>query len=192
MSLEEKQKQARNRMRGFLIAFVLCIAVGMVLNLSVQQENQQSQNTANAKKTKANIDEKKALLNSYFGNFSQAEIRKKSGKATLEVWQPWVQHVKQNFGSQFQKTLLSGTQKITIVFDEIWIAVNNENLTENEKRKYEGNLDILKLYWKGEQVQAYSLEKLYKGNPVSGAKLDSPSHKVTNIYERSYILEKIK
>lgn len=192
MSLEEKQRQARNRMRGFLIAFIFCVSVGVILSLSVQQENQQLKDIVDTKNIGTNIDEKKALLNSYFGNFSQAEIIRESGKATLKVWQPWVQHVKQNVGSQFQKTLLSDIQKLTVVFDEIWIAVNNENLTESEKRKYDGKLDILRLYWKEGQVQAASLEKYYEGNPVSGAKLDPPSHRLTNIYDRSYILEKIK
>ena len=145
-----------------------------------------------AKKNNIDIDERKALQDSYFGNFSNAKIQKKSGKIKLEVWNPWVQNVQKNFPPQFQGALLSGPQELTVEYDEIWIAENDENLTESEKRKYKGQLDILKLYWKEGKVQASIVEKFYLGNPLIEEKLSPPVHKITDIQDRSFILKKLQ
>lgn len=138
------------------------------------------------------INERKALQDSYFGNFSNTKIQKKSGKIKLEVWNPWVQNVQKNFSPQFQGALLSGPQKLTVEYDEIWIAENNENLIESEKKKYKVQLDILKLYWKEGKIQASTVEKFYLGNPLTKEKLSPPAHKITDIQDRSFILKKLQ
>ncbi len=134
-------------------------------------------------------DEKKALRDSCFGNFKEAIIQKKSGNIKLVVWQPWIQYVKQHFPPKFRSTLLSGSEKLSVSFDEIWISENNENLTETEKKKYKGQFDIIKLYWKEGKIQASTIEKFYIGNPLTGAKLSIPTHKITDIFDRKYILK---
>ncbi len=144
-----------------------------------------------ANENEASIDEKKALRYSYFGNFRNAKIQKKSGTIKLEVWQPWIQHVKQNFPQQFQSTLLSGPQELAVSFDEIWIAEHDENLKESEKKQYKGQLDILKLYWEKGKVQASTVEKFYYGDPTTGTNLSIPGHKITNLLDRVHILKKL-
>ena len=145
-----------------------------------------------AKKNNIDIDERKALQDSYFGNFSNAKIQKESGNIKLKVWKPWVQHVRKNFPPQFQGTLLSGPQELTVEYDEIWIAENDENLTELEKRKYKGQLDILKLYWKEGKVQASAVEKFFHANPLTGANFSTHAHKITDINDREHILKKLR
>ena len=87
---------------------------------------------------------------------------------------------------------MTGPQKLTVEFDEIWIAENDAFLTESEKRQYKDQLDILKLYWKEGKVQACTVEKLYNVNPVTGANLSTPAYKITDINDRVYCLKKLR
>ena len=168
------------------------LLVLFLLGIIAQAFEEQPHSQSSSAPPSSVINERKALQNSYFGNFSNTKIQKKSGKIKLEVWNPWVQNVQKNFPPQFQGALLSGPQKLTVEYDEIWIAENNENLTESEKRKYKGQLDILKLYWKEGKVQASTVEKFYLGNPLTEEKLSPPAHKITDIQDRSFILKKLR
>lgn len=181
----------------FLIMFILGIIVQAIEEKPDTTDSTpkgapvQSSSSSN-KALNVNIDEKKALQDSYFGNFKNAKIIKKSGSIKLEVWQPWIQHVRQSFPSQVQNSLLIGPEKLTVTFDEIWKTENDENLTGSEKRQYKGQLDILTLYWKGDKVQASTVEKYYTGNPLTGSNLSTPAHKITDISDRQYILKNIQ
>jgi hypothetical protein len=137
-------------------------------------------------------NEKILLKDSYFGNFTKAKIKKMPGNIKLEVWQPWIQHVKKNVPPQLQSALLNGPETLSVEYDEIWIAENNEGLTESEKKKYKNQLDILKMYWKNEKVQACTIEKFYLGNPLTEAPLSPPAHKITDIYDRSRIIQQLQ
>uniref|UniRef100_A0A7C4TLN5 Uncharacterized protein n=1 Tax=candidate division WWE3 bacterium TaxID=2053526 RepID=A0A7C4TLN5_UNCKA len=134
------------------------------------------------------INEKKALLNSYFGDFRDGKIEKKSGKIILKLWEPWTQHVKKNFSS----LLLNDAQNLVVEYDEIWIWEYDEFLTEREKQESKGQLDIYKLYWKVNKVQAATVERYYIANPVTGEILQHPSHKIVHIYDRTHILQNIR
>ena len=91
-----------------------------------------------------------------------------------------------------QDAFLVGPQRLIVEYDEIWIAEVDEFLTESEKRKWKGQLDILKLYWKEGKVQASTVEKFYFGNPLTHKKLSHPAHKITDIHDRSFILKKLQ
>jgi len=136
------------------------------------------------------VDEKSALQDSYYGDFEKATVQKKRGRINLEVWKPYIQYVKK-MPPHMQKVYLNCSQKLIVDFDEIWIAENDEYLTKSEKTKYKGQLDIMKLYWKGGKVQAYTLEIFYKANPLTETNLSHPSHKLTNIINRKDILKKL-
>ncbi len=85
---------------------------------------------------------------SYFGNFTNAKIQKKSGKIKLEVWKPWLQYVRKRIPPQLQSALLDGPQELTVEYDEVWISEYDELFTEAEKEKYKGQFDLTTLYWK--------------------------------------------
>lgn len=114
-------------------------------------------------------EEKAALKNSYFGNFNNCKIQKKSGNIRLKI--------------QAFTYMATGIQKLDITYDEIWISEYDELFTETEKRKWKGQFDLNTLYWKNNKVQAYTIKKFYTG---------PSAHKITDIYSRSLILKNIK
>lgn len=122
----------------------------------------------------AQINEKSKLLDSYFGDFRKAKKIKKTGKVTLRVWEPYIQYVR-TLPSLYQ-TLLEGVQKLNVEYDEIWISKE---------------IDICKLYWNKNRVQAATVAKEYLGNPYTGQKLPKPSYKIIGIYNRYQILQKL-
>ncbi len=120
------------------------------------------------------IDEKNLLQNSYFGNFKNSRVQKKSGEDILQIWEPYVQYTK-TLPSFF---LLEGSRSLHIVYDEIWIQ---------EKEKEE----LSKLYWKNSQIQAATVEKYFLADPMSRRSLPRPSYEIINIYNREFILRKL-
>jgi len=140
---------------------------------------------------KAQMDEKAKLLNSSFGDFRQAKKIKKHGKESLAVWQPHIQYSK-TLPSAMKNVMLKGVMKLSVEYDEIWKWENEEGLSPNERKKFKGQNDIYKLYWKENKVQAGTVEKRYVNNPFTGKKLPKPSHKIWQIYDRNYILNELK
>jgi hypothetical protein len=121
------------------------------------------------------IDEKNLLQNSYFGNFKNPLIQKKSGEDILQIWGPYVQYT-ETLPSFF---LLEGSRNLHVVYDEIWIQ---------EKEKEE----LHKLYWKNNQIQAATVEKYFFADPMSRKSLPRPSYEIINIYNREFILRKLQ
>ena len=121
------------------------------------------------------INEKNLLQNSYFGNFKNSLVQKKSGEDILQIWEPYVQYTK-TLPSFF---LLEGSQSLNIVYDEIWIQ---------EKEKVE----LYKLYWKNNQIQAATVAKYFLADPMSRKSLSRPSYEIINIYNREFILRKLR
>lgn len=138
----------------------------------------------------AQTDEKTKLLKSCFGDYRQAKKVKKQGKESLSVWESHIKYSK-TLSPNLQAVMLEGVEKLNIVYDEIWIWENEEGLSPEEKRQYQGKNDICKLYWKQNQVQACTIQKYYVGDPFTGKKLSKPSHKMWNIYNREFILRKL-
>jgi hypothetical protein len=143
--------------------------------------------------TKAQMDEKSKIqkLDCFFWSFSPEKKIKKYGKASLKVWQPYIKYSK-TLSPAFQSVMLDGVERLEVDYDEIWIQQNDDSFTPIERKKYEGQFDIFKLYWKQDKVQAATVEKLYVADPFTGKKLKKPSHKIVNIYNRSLILKKLK
>jgi hypothetical protein len=135
------------------------------------------------------FDEKSSLRNSYYGNFNGAKIIKKEGKATLSRWEPYVQHMRSLPGPSVEP---EGIAKLTINYDEVWIKENDEGFPLHMKNRLRGQFDVNKLYWKKNKVQASTLEKYFIGNPLTGANLNPPAHKVVTIYGRDEIINKVK
>lgn len=141
-------------------------------------------------KDRIRIDEKAVLKDSYFGNFKQCKIIKKSGNVMLELWAPNHQYRLQSFPKQVYDVLEKDSLlKLNVGYDEIWIAENNDGLTEKEKKKWKGQGQLFKLYWKDNKVQAYSLEGYFVSNPLTGERISPPKHKIITIYDRNYILK---
>lgn len=141
----------------------------------IAQKTQEEINNANIRRESLNIDEKKLLLNSFFGDFSYANKLNKNGKLSLEVWAPYVQYC-ETLSSMFYSAMCAGVTKLSVDYDSVWIIKDPDDD------------DTTKLYWKDNQVQACTIEKIYEGNPYTKKRLSKPMHKITNIYDRDYIL----
>lgn len=126
----------------------------------------------------AQMNEKAQLRDSFFGDFTKAKVEKKLGKTMLQVWEPHIKYSK-TLPPSMSAVMLDGVEKLQVEYDEIW------------KVKTKGTSDKLSLYWRKNKIQASTLEKIYLSDPSTGKKLAAPSHKLVNIYNRAYILNKL-
>jgi hypothetical protein len=141
--------------------------------------------------TNAQMDEKSKLVKSnYFGDFHQAKKIKKQGKESLKIWEPQLKYIKSVSPSFLEVS--GGIEKLDVEYDEIWIYENTDGLTSSEKKKYKGKNDLHKGYFYKNKIQACTVEKWFIGNPLTGAKLSKPSHKIWNINARNFILKKLE
>lgn len=125
------------------------------------------------------VDEKSALRrDTFFGDFRNPIVHKRSGEVSLEVWRPYVQWVTQTFIPKVSGALLQGSQRLDVTYDEIWVWENKE-------------ADVSKLYWKNNKIQAATFAEYYIGNPVTNMPLATSSYKIANIYNREYIINKL-
>ena len=140
-------------------------------------------------------DERTKLSKSDFGDFSKAKKIEKSGKIELKVWNRYAENMK-NFSAKFgrgdygQKEI-DGVMNLDVDYDEIWIGQRTEFLTASEIKKAKGKLDKYELYFNKGQVQAFTAESYFDGDPVTGLKIPQPEHKIRLIYNREYILKEI-
>jgi hypothetical protein len=133
------------------------------------------------------LNEKALLKNSFFGDYTKANIEKKKGKSILQVWGPHIKYSR-TLPSPLKETMLEGVEKLQVEYDEIWKAEYDSLFDSTEKKKFKGKFDRQTLYWKNNKIQADTLEKFYESDPSTGKKLSPPSLKVVNIYDRIYIL----
>lgn len=138
----------------------------------------------------AQINEKEKLRDSFFGNFTKTKVQKTMGKCKLQVWAPYIQY-SNALPPVMKEVSLAGVRELQVEYDEIWKANYDGCFTAAEKKKWKGQFDKTTLYWKNNKIQAYTLEKFYLGDPSTGMKLSTPSHKIVNIYDRKSILDKL-
>lgn len=190
---EYMSKKKTKRGKTFLILIGILFGLYIIsqfTNQTTQQREPSSAQKEFVKKPQVEINEKNVLSNSYFGNFRNGKKEKVRGKITLKVWEPHILYSK-NLPPMMRNVMLEGIEKLEVDYDEIWTWINDEGLTTAEKKKFKGQNDISKIYWKQNKVQACTIEKYYVGNPFTGQKFSKPSHKIWNIYDRDYILKKL-
>jgi hypothetical protein len=140
---------------------------------------------------KAEENEKSQLFNSpSLGDWYKAKKVKKSGKLFLQVWEPYVEYAKTITDSLTREAMLMYTNKINIEYDEIWVWERDDVFSHNEKKKFHGKFDIHKLYWKNNQVQAFTLKNYFIFDPVSNKKVGK--HKITQVWNRDSVLSSSK
>lgn len=138
---------------------------------------------------KPESDEKAKLLNSYFGDFRLARRIKKSGKTLLKKYDSYIKYANTVRIDVARKVMLDGLNEIEVNYDEVWIDIDDHLFNESEKKKYKGTFNINKLYWKDNDVQAYTHERLFEGDPFTGIKFKKPSYKIIYIKDRDQILK---
>lgn len=87
-----------------------------------------------------------------------------------------------NFQVWKEVTFTTGNVKaLTVDYDQKWTLEDTRAFSEYEvKNKFKGQLDIHEVYWKNNEVQAYTVKSFY---PALG------THKVTDIFNRQYLLK---
>jgi len=161
-------------MRKIINILSICTIILMALSLSLKAEDN---------------DKSKILNSSSLGDWDKAKKIKKSGKISLQAWDPYIEYAKTVPDSSVKDAMLQNKNKLNIEYDEIWIWERNDLFTSAERRKFRGQFDIHKLYWKNNKVQAFTLEKYYISNPVTKKKVGK--HKITQVWDRDSILREI-
>jgi hypothetical protein len=138
----------------------------------------------------AQSDEKAKILSSQsLGDYSKAKKVKKSGKITLQLWEPYIEYANRIPDSSLRNVMLRYNKKIDVSYDEIWTWVRDDGFTQAEKNRLSGQFDIHKVYWKNNKVQALTVEKYYISNPNTKDKVGK--HKITQVWDRESILREI-
>jgi len=119
---------------------------------------------------KPESDEKAKLLNSFFGDYRLARRIKKSGKTILRKYDAYIQYANRVPIAAARNVMLEGLNELEVIYDEIWIDIDDHLFSEAEKKKYKGKFNINKLYWKDDKVQACTHERLFEGDPYTGIK----------------------
>jgi hypothetical protein len=132
-------------------------------------------------------EKSKIMSSSSLGDWAKAKKIKKSGKVTLQVWDPYLDYTKTIPDTSLKDAMLKNTNKTNVDYDEIWIWERNDLFTPAERNKLKGQFDIHKLYWKDNKVQAFTLEKYYISNPINNKKVGK--HKITQVWDRDMVLK---
>jgi hypothetical protein len=164
------------RRLSWVLVIVILASFGLSL-VAISQENEQTR-----------------LMNTKsFGNYNNAKKIKKSGKVTLKIWGPWLEHAERvSRSGEFTKSTLIGPEPETLEvnYDEIWVSIYDELFTPAEKKKWKGKFDIYKFYWDKGKVLALIVEKYFVRNPITNKKVGK--HEITMIYDRTSILNELK
>lgn len=178
---------------SFLGPFIPALLIGAIFSLQPSDEFKNNHDTPKVVKqdmSKVIKNEKKVLLDSYWGDFSKAKIVKKSGKTQLAVYPKWRQYI-ESIPEPLQAGVSSDYTVPSITYDEVWTAVDDFGYTAEEKIKYKGQLNISELYWNKGKVQAYALKEIFISDPTTHEKLIKPEYKITKVYTRKSILDQI-
>ena len=130
-------------------------------------------------------DEKSRLLASSWGDFRNAKKEQKPGAVLLQEWPPHVEYQKQIRSGKCVKAAQTG-RELYVVFDEIWTIEDTEHLSKSEIRQKRGKLNIRRLIWLDNKIQAWTLEKYYAFDPVTRQRVGK--HQITRLVGREEIL----
>jgi len=128
----------------------------------------------------------KALLkkDGYLGKFTKSNCKKISGKIALEIYKPYVDNITSHGYKDINKT-----KQLTVEYDEIWERKRTDYLTKAEIRKYGKDLDMIVVYFKNNQIQAFILKKKFTGNPLTGQNFPRAEYKITELETRDEIIK---
>jgi len=131
------------------------------------------------------VDDKSILKkDGYLGQFSKSNCKKISGKISLEIYKPYVDNITSHGYSDLNKT-----KKLAVEYDEICERKRTDYLTKAEIRKHGKDLDLMVVYFKNNQIQAFILKKKFTGNPLTGQSFPRAEYKITELETRDEIIK---
>lgn len=130
------------------------------------------------------VPEKDLLLNyPELGDFHKAKKSKEKDKVSLQVWENYAEFQRKQ-ASQVKGLMLEGPGVLEVNFDEIWESERDLDPTLVAAPERQGKPFLVKLYWRQGQVQAFTVEKYFKSDPLTWEKLDRPGYRIIALLDR--------
>ncbi len=134
--------------------------------------------------------EKQALLNSpVFGDFRKAKKIKEPGRESLEVWKAYREAANKFYGVDELRS--RSRDSLEVKFDQVWISEQVDYLKLGKKKGSRNVPDLVKLYWKDGKVQALTVERSFKLDPITWQIFPKPEYKLVAIFPRDYLLQEL-
>lgn len=138
------------------------------------------------------VPEKDLLLNSRdLGDFRKARQTKEKDKASLKVWENYAEFQRKQL-SQIKGLMLQGPGESEVAYDEIWEVERDLDPTLVVARERQGKPFRVKLYWRQGQLQAFTVEKYFKGDPLTWEKLDKSGYRIIALLDRKILLPRLE
>jgi len=139
----------------------------------------------------AKISEKELLRNSpEFGDFHKAKEIKEKDKVPLNVWENYREFLGKQ-PSRVRDLLLQGPRALEVAYDGIWVQERDYDPTLVGKRERQGKPFLVKVYWLKDRVQAYTVEKFSKTDPLNYEALDKPRYRIIALLDRKTLLPEL-
>jgi len=160
----------------FTVSFLLLISLSLAAGVSHGKNQEQT-------------GEQDKLLNfPFFGDFQKARKVKGRGRASLKVWEPYLEYL-QKFPQPSPDPALKGSDRLEVAYDEVWVA-ERDSFRQFGKKKG-GKPYLIKLYWRDGDAQAFTVEKFYSQDPVTFRTLAEPGYRLILIHDRPFILQEL-
>lgn len=136
----------------------------------------------------AKVPEKDLLLKTpEFGDFHKAKEIKEKDKASLKVWGNYAEFQRKQ-PSQVKGLMRQGPGMLEVAYDEIWESERDLDPTLVVARERQGKPFLVKLYWQKGKVQAFTVEKYFKTDPLTWENLDKPGYRIIALLDRKTLL----
>lgn len=134
--------------------------------------------------------EKDLLLNSpVWGDFRKAKKVREPGQISLKVWDHLREYL-QKF-HEGAPELRSRQNQLAVSYDEIWVLEQEDYLRLGKKRGASRAPDLVKLYWKEDRVQALTVERPFKLDPLTFQAYLQPEYRLMAIFPRDHLLPEL-
>jgi hypothetical protein len=107
----------------------------------------------------------------------------------LQAWDHWREYLQKFYGGAPE--LRAGQDQLAVSFDEVWVLEQQDYLKLGRKRGDKRDPDRVKLYWKGDKVQALTVERPFKIDPFTFQALPQVEYRLMAIYPREYLLQEL-
>lgn len=136
----------------------------------------------------AMVPEKDLLLNTPdLGDFRQAHQNKEKDKVSLKVWENYAEFLRKQ-PSQVKSPMLQGPGALEVTYDGIWEVERDLDPTLVVARERQGKPFRVRLYWRQGQVQAFTVEKYFKSDPLTWENLEHPGYRIIALLDRKALL----
>ncbi len=139
----------------------------------------------------ARLTEKELLRNSpEFGDFHKAKEISGKDKASLKVWENY-REFQGKEPSRYKELMLKGPGMLEVSYDDIWLAERDQDPTLVVPRERQGESLLIKFYWLEDQVQAFTVEKYCKIDPLTWEKLEKPGYRIIALLDRPALMPEL-